>query len=104
MATIRLITEGTEFYTGYLFDKNTSLNAKGLLTFLTVVPSADESEEWDADAIAERLGEGISTIRSALRELEHTGYLHREPVTHRGQIVTWIYKIYDMPWTSGGAV
>ncbi len=103
MATIRLMQESTDFHTGYLFDKNISLQAKGLLAFLAFAPGADECEEWDAKSIAERIGEGVAAVRSALKELEHAGYLHRCPVAYRGQIASWIYEVYDMPWIGGGA-
>lgn len=74
-------------------DKNISLTARGLLTFMLSYPS-----EWDfsLNFLVENTGSKITTIRTAIKELEEHGYLQKVRVTNsKGHIVKWDYIVYE---------
>ena len=66
------ITNYTKIDNRYLEDKNISLKAKGLLSFMLSLPL-----DWDysLDGLEKICKEGKDSIRSALNELKLYGYL-----------------------------
>lgn len=75
-------------------EKNMSLKAKGLLTFMLSLP-----EDWDYSVTGLVLlcKENESSIKSALKELEKFGYLKREIVRNNGKFEDMEYIIYEKP-------
>jgi DnaD/phage-associated family protein len=103
MAVIRV--EKTKNYTVmsnyHLRDKNLSLKAKGLLSFMLSLP-----EEWDysVKGLVSCLKEGRDGVQAALMELEQCGYLKRERArTAEGRLSGAIYTVYEQPMTENPA-
>jgi DnaD/phage-associated family protein len=103
MAVIRV--EKTKNYTVmsnyHLRDKNLSLKAKGLLSFMLSLP-----DEWDysVKGLVSCLKEGRDGIQAALMELEKYGYLKRERArTAGGKLSGAIYTVWEKPMTENPA-
>ena len=80
----------------FIFNKNLSLKAKGLLCHLLALPNdwrlyVEEVEKWSTD--------GKSAIYSAFKELTSNGYMKREQKREKGKIVSWDYIVYEKPLT-----
>ena len=80
----------------FIFNKNLSLKAKGLLCHLLALPNdwklyVEEVEKWSTD--------GKSAIYSAFKELTSNGYMKREQIREKGKIVSWDYVVYEKPYT-----
>ena len=78
-----------------LRDARLSWKAKGMLSYILSLPDA-----WDFSAVglAAAGRDGVTTVRSALTELEGAGYLIRRPIrSDDGRIADWEYTIYEMP-------
>ena len=80
----------------FIFNKNLSLKAKGLLCHLLALPNdwrlyVEEVEKWSTD--------GKSAIYSAFKELTSNGYMKREQKREKGKIVSWDYIVYEKPHT-----
>ena len=80
----------------FIFNKNLSLKAKGLLCHLLALPNdwrlyVEEVEKWSTD--------GKSAIYSAFKELTSNGYMKREQKREKGKIVSWDYIVYEKPYT-----
>ena len=80
----------------FIFNKNLSLKAKGLLCHLLALPNdwklnVEEVEKWSTD--------GKSSIYSAFKELTSNGYMKREQIRDKGKIVSWDYIVYEKPHT-----
>jgi hypothetical protein len=98
MSTIRV--EKSKDYTimsnFHLKDKELSLKAKGLLSFMLSLP---ESWDYSVRGLATILPESDGTIKSTLKELEVTGYLVRDqrvdPQT--GKFGKAEYTLYEKP-------
>ena len=76
-------------------NKNLSWKAKGILAQMLSLP-----EEWDySEAGLSKLAkDGITSTKSALKELEKEGYLFRSSVRDaKGHIVDVNYDIYESP-------
>ncbi|MFP3156537.1 helix-turn-helix domain-containing protein [Lachnospiraceae bacterium ZAX-1] len=102
MAVCRI--EKTKDYTvmanHHLRNKGLSLKAKGLLSLMLSLP-----EDWDytVKGLAYICKDGIDSINGALKELETTGYMHRQRVRNdRGQLTTTEYTIREYPQNMGG--
>lgn len=102
MAVCRI--EKTKNYTvmanHHLRNKGLSLKAKGLLSLMLSLP-----EDWDytVKGLAYICKDGIDSINGALKELETTGYMHRQRVRNdRGQLTTTEYTIREYPQNMGG--
>lgn len=98
MAVVRV--EKTANYTvmsNYHFkEKEMSLKAKGLLSFMLSLP---ESWDYSISGLEKCLKESRSTIAGILKELEQFGYLSRRLIRdERGKISDWEYTIYEMPY------
>ncbi len=97
MAVIRV--EKTKNYTVmsnyHLRDKNLSLKAKGLLSFMLSLP-----EEWDYTemGLVACLKEGRDGIRAALQELQEHGYLQRKQLRNaNGKMGGTEYTVREKP-------
>ncbi len=80
----------------FIFNKNLSLKAKGLLCHLLALPNdwklyVEEVEKWSTD--------GKASIYSAFKELTSNGYVKREQKREKGKIVSWDYIVYEKPLT-----
>ena len=102
MAVCRI--EKTKDYTvmanHHLRNKGLSLKAKGLLSLMLSLP-----EDWDytVKGLAYICKDGIDSINGAIKELENTGYMHRQRVRNdRGQLTTTEYTIREYPQNMGG--
>lgn len=79
----------------HLQDKKLSLKAKGLLSYMLSLP-----DDWDYSLKGLTTGcrDGIDSVRSAVRELEASGYLRRSKVRDaRGRIVDYNYEVFELP-------
>lgn len=82
-----------QIVTSTVRDKNISLKARGLLSFMLSYPS-----DWDfsLDFLVKETGEKITSIRTAIQELIDNGYLQRVRHTNsKGKVVCWEYIIYE---------
>tara|TARA_R100000734_G_scaffold5583_1_gene4828 strand:- start:1932 stop:2606 length:675 start_codon:yes stop_codon:yes gene_type:complete len=80
----------------FIFNKNLSLKAKGLLCHLLALPNdwklyVEEVEKWSTD--------GKSAIYSAFKELTTNGYMKRKQIREKGKIVSWDYIVFEKPHT-----
>jgi len=78
----------------FIFNKEMSLKAKGLLCHLLALPETwdlyvEEVEQWHKD--------GKSAIYSAFKELSSLGYVERTTQREKGKIVKWDYIVYEKP-------
>ena len=80
----------------HLRDKNLSLKAKGLLSFMLSLP-----ENWDysMNGLVFICKENITSIRSTLSELEKYNYLKREQVRDKEGKFKYNYLIYEEPYS-----
>ena len=82
----------------FIFNKNLSLKAKGLLCHILALPNdwtlyVEEVGNWHKD--------GKSAIYSAFKELTSNGYMQREQIRDsKGKIVKWNYLIFEKPHTN----
>ena len=92
-----LVKKSTNFTTinnEFIFNKEMSLKAKGLLCHLLALPETwdlyvEEVEQWHKD--------GKSAIYSAFKELSALGYVERTTQREKGKIVKWDYVVYEKP-------
>ena len=78
----------------FIFNKQMSLKAKGLLCHLLALPESwdlyvEEVEKWHKD--------GKKAIYSAFKELSELGYVERTTQREKGKIVKWDYVVYEKP-------
>ena len=81
----------------HLRDKNLSLKAKGLLSYMLSLP-----DDWDYSVrgLVSCLKEGKDSIQAALHELEKYGYLKREQGrTTDGKLSNIDYTVMEIPCT-----
>lgn len=101
MAVYRI--EKTKNYTVmsnyHLRDKNLTLKAKGLLSVMLSLP-----EEWHYSirGLASVCREGVTSISSALKELEKEGYMMRHQPKVNGKFQEIEYVIYETPQKKTG--
>lgn len=77
-------------------DKQLSLKAQGLLCKLLSLPDDWEFSESGLLAIVK---DGSTSLRSAIKELEELGYLHRERERdEKGRLKGIIYHVYEEPF------
>lgn len=81
----------------HLRDKNLSLKAKGLLSFMLSLP-----DDWDysLNGLVKVLKENETSIKTALKELKKYGYLKVEkllPNQTKSAKIEYIYNIYENP-------
>ena len=75
-------------------DRELSYKAKGLLCQKLSLPDNWDFKENSIKALAT---DGISSVRSGLKELMNKGYLIREPIREGNLIVDWQYTLIDNP-------
>ena len=81
----------------FIFNKNLSLKAKGLLCHILALPNdwtlyVEEVGNWHKD--------GKSAIYSAFKELTANGYMKREQIRDsKGKIIKWNYLVFEKPHT-----
>ena len=75
-------------------DRELSYKAKGLFCQMLSLP-----DNWDfkENGIKVLATDGISSVRSGLKELINKGYLIREPIREGNLIVDWQYTLIDSP-------
>ena len=78
----------------FIFNKEMSLKAKGLLCHLLALPKdwdlyVEEVEKWHKD--------GKKAIYSAFKELSLLGYMERSQIRENGKIKKWEYIIHEKP-------
>ena len=75
-------------------DKNISYKAKGLFCQMLSLP-----ENWDfkENSIKALATDGISSVRTGLKELMEKGYLVRKPIREGNLIIDWEYTLIDCP-------
>lgn len=81
----------------FIFNKNLSLKAKGLLCHILALPNdwtlyVEEVGKWHKD--------GKAAIYSAFKELTANGYMKREQIRDsKGKIIKWNYLVFEKPHT-----
>lgn len=75
-------------------DRELSYKAKGLFCQMLSLPDNWDFKENSIKALAT---DGISSVRSGLKELMNKGYLVREPIRDGNLIVDWQYTLIDNP-------
>lgn len=75
-------------------DRELSYKAKGLFCQMLSLPDNWDFKEKSIKALAT---DGISSVRSGLKELMNKGYLIREPIREGNLIVDWQYTLIDNP-------
>ena len=75
-------------------DKTLSWKAKGILSNMLSLP-----DDWDYSLAGLKVltSDGMTSTRSAIKELEEHGYLIRKPIRENGKIKDWDYIIYEYP-------
>lgn len=78
----------------HLRDKNLSLKAKGLLSFMLSLP-----DDWDysLNGLCAICKEQETAIKSTLKELKRTGYLVIDKVRGDKGYFEYVYNIYEQP-------
>ena len=75
-------------------DRELSYKAKGLFCQMLSLPDNWDFKENSIKALAT---DGISSVRSGLKELMNKGYLIREPIREGNLIVDWQYTLINNP-------
>ena len=98
MATFRVekTTNYTVMSNYHLRDKNLTLKAKGLLSWML---SNTEGWDYSVAGIVEVMKENRDAINSALTELEDFGYLTRKKIREGGKFGGVEYLITEIPFT-----
>lgn len=78
-----------------LNDERLSLKAVGLLCKMLSLPDYWDFSEKGLCAIFKK--DGLTSIRSGLKELEEAGYLRREQVREKGKFLDWVWEVYSTP-------
>lgn len=76
---------------GALTDVELSLQAKGLLSFLSAF--SNREYQLSVDELSEYAKNGRSATRNAFNELMERGYIDRERIRDKGRFVDIIYVI-----------
>ena len=77
-----------------LKNKQLSLKARGLLVTLLSLP---DNWEFSENGLEEIFNDGITTIRSSLKELEKNGYLKRNKLRNEKGQFNCEWNIYETP-------
>lgn len=80
-------------------DTRLSWKAKGLLAYLLSLP-----DDWriNGEHLATQGPDGISSVRSGLKELENAGYLHRKRIRTAEGKFRWDISLLETPKTGHG--
>lgn len=80
--------------TDVLNNKDLSLKARGLFGFIQSKP---ENWSFSTHRIAAQMVDGITSIKTTLKELELKGYLKRTPIKKQGKYMGYDYTLYEKP-------
>ncbi|MDK3882537.1 DnaD domain protein [Staphylococcus pseudintermedius] len=98
MAVFRVYKESGNFVTvhkGFIHDENISLKAKGILLYLLSRP--DDWQIYEAE-LAKHCTDGLSSLKSGIKELEEQGYIKRERKRNeKGHLKSYEYTVYEQP-------
>lgn len=99
MAIFRVIKDRENQYVminkEFLENKNLSLKAKGLLTYLLSLP--DNWQIYESE-LQEHSKDGIDSTRSAIKELIDNGYIERNRSRNeKGELQAYNYNVYEKP-------
>ena len=80
----------------FIFNKDLSLKAKGMLCHLLALPNewklyVEEVEKWHKD--------GKKAIYSAFKELTDNGYMKRDQIRDNGKFKGYDYVVYEVPYS-----
>lgn len=78
-----------------LYDDQLSWKAKGLHAYMLSMP-----DDWTFynEELVKHSKDGMTTLRSALKELKDLGYLARRPIKNeKGKITEWETLVYENP-------
>ena len=80
----------------FIFNKQLSLKAKGLLCHLLAVP-----EDWRlyVSELCKWHKDGKKAVYSGFKELIAYGYVTRKQIRRKGKIESWEYTVYEKPLT-----
>lgn len=78
----------------FIFKKEMSLKAKGLLCHLLALP-----DDWElyVEEVVNWHKDGRGAIYSAFKELSQLGYIEREVKRKKGKIISHEYIVYEVP-------
>jgi hypothetical protein len=99
MSIIRTQTGASDFaivHKHYIFDKNLSAKAKGILTYLFAHGDGWEAKQYDVER---NMADGRESVRSGFRELKEKGYLTIKKVRGKNGKWDWFSTVYDKPVT-----
>ena len=98
MKRIRVVKDKnfTTINNEFIFNKDMSLKAKGLLCHLLALPNdwklyVEEVEKWHKD--------GKKAIYSAFKELTQLGYMERSQVREAGLFKGYDYTVFEVPYS-----
>mgnify|MGYP003624545684 FL=1 len=98
MKRIRVVKDKnfTTINNEFIFNKEMSLKAKGLLCHLLALPNdwklyVEEVEKWHKD--------GKKAIYSAFKELTQLGYMERSQVREAGLFKGYDYTVFEVPYS-----
>ena len=78
----------------FIFNKNLSLKAKGLLCHILALPN-----DWTlyVEEVGKRHKDGKDAIYSAFKELSTNGYMKREQIRQNGKFKGYDYIVFEKP-------
>lgn len=79
-----------------LKDERLSLKAVGLLCRMLSLPDNWDFSEKGLCAIFKK--DGLTSIRSGLKELEDAGYLRRQQIREKGRFTDWEWEVFSDPY------
>ncbi|MEB6277523.1 helix-turn-helix domain-containing protein [Staphylococcus gallinarum] len=98
MATFRVFKESGRFVTvhkDFIHDDNLSWKAKGILLYLLSRP--DDWQVYETE-IVKHSSDGLSGLKSGIKELEQVGYIHRNRKRDdKGRLKEYEYLVYEQP-------
>lgn len=97
MGIVRTPKQNTKFVqieNSSLEDATLSLRAKGLLSYLLSCPN---NFNIIINDLVKRSTDGKTSVRSALKELENSGYLRRERINGDKGYIRWEQVVYESP-------
>lgn len=87
--------------TNFLWDKNLSLKAKGLMCYFVFgsyegdIESDIKSNNYSTSELAKECKESVTAIRTAVNELKKYGYLEVTKTKDSNGRFVYEYKLYD---------
>jgi len=95
MSKLKIKNKYSTIPNSLLNDKNISLKAKGLFAYLQGKP---EHWKFSKDRMVSQLKEGLSSIKSCIKELKEYGYLKTVPIKNEvGKFIGQDYLLDDKP-------